>query len=376
MIPYSTPTISAREHQYVQDVLTSGLMAGNGPFCKKVERTLEALTGCSRVLLTPSGTAALEMSVLLADIKPNDEVIMPSFTFPSTASAVAARGGIPIFVDIDKTTLGLCAASTKEAISSATKAILPVHYAGSSANIVELCEIAQQHNLCVIEDAAQAINAYNSGKHLGTFGRYSALSFHNTKNISSGEGGALLLNDPRDIERAEIIQEKGTNRAAFLNGKVDKYNWQSLGSSYVLSELCAAVLYGQLEQLTDFTNNRRKYWKTYHSHLEPLETAGLIKRPFTIKENAHNAHIYYFTLTNNQDRDTVLSELASFGCQATSHFVPLHSSPAGRKFGKAHGSLETTDFTAKNLIRLPIHNHMDEAHLQLCISAVFKSLSQ
>lgn len=359
-IPFTAPTFTEREAEYVRQVIDSGQLVGGGRFTEACQAWLESNTGCGDVLLTTSCTSALEIAALLADIGPGDEVIMPSFTFVSTANAFVLRGAVPVFVDNRADTLNIDETRIEAAITPRTKAIVPVHYAGVACDMDVIGDIARRHGLMVIEDAAQGVCASYKGRALGTLSQLGSYSFHGTKNIVAGEGGALLVNDPGLIERAEIIREKGTNRQQFLLGAVDKYTWVDVGSSYVPGELAAALLLAQLEAAQSITTARLRLWNRYHRALAPLEGDGRLRRPIVPQDCAHNAHIYYVLMPDRGSRDAALKTLAAAGIGASFHFVPLHTSPAGQRFARSAGSLETTDDTAGRLLRLPLHAHMPE----------------
>jgi len=340
--------------EYLKRAHQNMVLAGDGPFTKACGEWIERKTGAQRALLTPSCTAALEMAALLMNVKPGDEIIMPSFTFVSTANAFVLRGGVPVFVDIRRDTLNIDETLIEDAITPKTKAIAPVHYAGVSCEMDTICDIAKKHGLKVIEDAAQGIMATYKGKPLGGIGDLGAFSFHETKNIISGEGGALLINDEKYIERAEIIREKGADRSRFFRGEVDKYTWQDIGSSFLPGELIAAFLWAQFEEAEQITNERLSIWQNYHQLLEPLETEGYLRRPIIPEECGHNGHIYHVLLAPKIDRGRVLERLKEAGVHAIFHYIPLHSSPAGERFGRAHGDLRNTNDLSERLIRLPL----------------------
>ena len=334
--------------------MAGAVYAGNGPFSRRCSDWLKAATGSAEVLLTPSCTAALEMCALLLDLQPGDEVILPSFTFVTSASAFALRGATLVFVDINPDTQNIDPERVAAAITKKTRAIVAVHYAGVACDMTALRGLAERHSLILIEDAAQGICARSHGRALGAIGHLGAISFHETKNVHCGEGGALLINDPRFIDRAEIIWEKGTNRNQFFRGMVDKYTWVDLGSSFLLGEISAAFLLAQLEASDTITENRRATWRRYHAALEPLARAGLLVRPCVPEYAAPNAHIYYVILSSLAERSRVISELRAKGIQAIFHYVPLHDSPAGRRFGRAVGCMDGTRRAGDCLIRLPL----------------------
>lgn len=373
-VPFSRLHTTGNELTYLQQAIESGQIAGDGAFTKRCQSWLKEHFGSQKVLLTNSCTAALEMAAILADIQPGDEVIMPSYTFVSTANAIVLRGGVPVFVDIRPDTLNLNEAQVEAAITSKTKAICPVHYAGVGCEMDEILAIANRHGLTVIEDAAQGSFAQYKGKPLGTFGNLSAFSFHATKNIVSGEGGALVINDPEMVERAEIIWEKGTNRSQFFRGEVDKYTWVDVGSSFLPSELTAAFLYSQLEQGEAITQRRLAFWNRYHWAFAKLDFEGLVKRPTVPLHCQHNAHIYYLMLDSLETRTQVLKHLKAHGIQATFHYVPLHSSPAGQKFGRAAGDLTVTNDISDRILRLPMSANMTLEEVDQIITLVFEAL--
>lgn len=353
-IPFNKPYLGGKELWYAAQAHANGMMAGDGPFTKRCHKWLEERTGSSKVLLTHSCTAALEMAALLLDIQPGDEIIMPSYTFVSTANAFVLRGGVPVFVDIREDTLNLDEHLIEAAITSRTRAIVPVHYAGVACEMDTIMSIAQRHGLKVVEDAAQGVMASYKGRALGSIGDLGAYSFHETKNVISGEGGALLVNDPAFALRAEIIREKGTDRSRFFRGEVDKYTWQEVGSSFLPGDLIAAFLWAQLEEADRITQERLTSWQRYHNLLEPLESKGVIRRPIVPDGCQHNAHMYYVLLAPELDRHKVLSEFKRHRIGSVFHYVPLHSSPAGQRYGRVHGSLAVTDDHSERLVRLPL----------------------
>lgn len=346
--------LTGKEIQYIQDVLESGHLSGDGPFTKKCSQWIQDNIGGLKVLLTHSATAALEMSALLIDIQPGDEIIMPSYTFVSTANAFVLRGGIPVFVDIRQDTLNIDETLIEQAITPKTKAIVVVHYAGVGCEMDAIMDIAKRHNLWVIEDAAHGLMARYKDKPLGTLGHLGIFSFHETKNIVSGEGGALIINDERFIKRAEIIREKGTNRSLFLRGAVDKYTWVDMGSSYLPSELIAACLMAQLESAQEITLQRLACWNQYYDFLKDYESVGILKNPYIPSDCEHNAHIYYCIFANEAIRNSILMKSQKTGMPLLSHYVPLHSSPAGLKFARSGSSLKNTETLSNRLLRLPI----------------------
>jgi dTDP-4-amino-4,6-dideoxygalactose transaminase len=354
-IPFNRPALMGRELEYIQQVLEGRHLSGDGPFTKRCSAMLEAMTGAPKALLTHSCTAALEMSALLTEVGPGDEVIMPSYTFVSTANAFVLTGATPVFVDIRDDTLNLDERLVADAVTRRTRAIVPVHYAGVACAMSELQSIADRNDLLVVEDAAQGVGARWRGKPLGTLGDLGCLSFHETKNVVSGEGGALLVNRASLIERAEIIREKGTNRSRFFRGQVDKYTWVDVGSSYLPSDILAAVLLAQLEGADALREARMAQWARYNEAFEPFERAGLLRRPFIPADCEHNAHMFYLRLRSLEERTALISALVGQGISPVFHYIPLHSSPAGRRHGRTHGdTLPVTDHVSETLVRLPL----------------------
>ncbi len=362
-----------KELWYIAQAHHKGHLAGAGDFTKQCQSWLEKRTGANKSFLTNSCTAALEMAALLTNIQPGDEVILPSYTFVSTANAFALRGAVPVFVDIRKDTLNIDENLIEAAITPLTKVIVPVHYAGVSCEMDTIMDIANRHNLLVVEDAAQGLMSSYKGHALGTIGHLGALSFHETKNIISGEGGALLVNNPDLNERAEIAWEKGTNRRQFYRGEVDKYTWVDLGSSYLPSELIAAFLFAQMEEADSITARRLSLWNTYHSVFASAEIQGKIQRPVIPDSCTHNAHMYYLLLPDSQKRDRIIKTLKQRDIHAVFHYVPLHSSPAGRKYGRCSGSMDVTDTVSQRLVRLPLWVGLEDLQGQV-IAAVLEAL--
>ncbi|WIT11321.1 dTDP-4-amino-4,6-dideoxygalactose transaminase [Paucibacter sediminis] len=353
-IPFNKPYMTGKELWYIAQAHAKGHLAGDGEFTKRCARWLEERTGARRALLTHSCTGALEMAAILADIGPGDEIIMPSYTFVSTANAFVLRGAVPVFVDIRPDTLNIDETKIEAAITPRTKAIVPVHYAGVACEMNRIMEIAQRHGLLVIEDAAQGVMSSYQGRPLGSIGHMAALSFHETKNIISGEGGALLVNDARFIERAEIIREKGTNRSQFFRGQVDKYTWTDMGSSYLPSELISAFLLAQTEEADRITQRRLMIWETYHRFLQQAELDGLLRRPTVPQGCGHNAHMYYLLLPSLARRSAFIDTLKSQGISTVFHYVPLHSAPFGLRAGRAVGEMTVTNDLSERLVRLPL----------------------
>ena len=373
MIPFNKPYMTGKELWYISQAHHRMALAGDGYFTRECHHWLEAQSGCCKALLTHSCTAALEMAAILADIAPGDEVIMPSYTFVSTANAFALRGGVPVFVDIRPDTLNIDEKLVEAAITPRTKAIVPVHYAGVSCEMDEILAIARRHQLLVIEDAAQGVMAHYKGRALGSLGDLGCYSFHETKNVIAGEGGALLVNNESVAERAEIIREKGTNRSQFFRGMVDKYTWVDVGSSYLPGELIAAFLLAQLEEAQAITTRRLKIWDTYHTAFAGLEARGLLRRPIIPAECQHNAHMYYLLVENLAVRTQLLATLKEAGVLAVFHYVPLHSSPAGVKLARASGDLPVTTEVSNQLLRLPLWLGVEEEGLQeRVVDAVYR----
>ena len=370
-IPFNWPYMTGKELYNIAESHFNGVLAGDGPFTKRCHKWLEARTGCCKALLTHSCTAALEMSALLLDIAPGDEIIMPSYTFVSTANAFVLRGGVPVFVDIREDTLNIDERLIEAAVTPRTRAIAAVHYAGVGCEMDAIMAIAARHDLKVIEDAAQGVMARYRGRALGSIGHLGAYSFHETKNVISGEGGALLVNDGGLAPRAEIIREKGTNRSQFLRGEVDKYTWQEIGSSFLPGEIVAAFLWAQLEEAESITDRRLALWRGYHRLLSPLEAQGWLRRPIIAEGCEANAHMYYVLLAPGVDRHAILEEFKRSEITALFHYVPLHSSPGGRRFGRAHGSLAVTEDISERVVRLPLWAGLEE-HDQMRVAETLR----
>lgn len=356
-IPFNRPYLTGRELSYIAEAHLNGQLAGDGEFTKRCQRWLENLGGTKKALLTHSCTAALEMAAILCDLQPGDEIIMPSYTFVSTANAFVLRGAVPVFVDIRIDTLNIDEKKIEAAITPRTKAIVPVHYAGVSCEMDTIMDIARRHSLYVIEDAAQGCMSKYKDRHLGTIGHFGCLSFHETKNIISGEGGALLINDPNMVERAEIIREKGTNRSRFIRGEVDKYTWTDVGSSFLPGEVIAAFLWAQMEEAKQITGQRLDIWSIYDTNLP--ESRPLISTPTIPNDCVHNAHMYYLINQTPRSRDDIISNLNAKGINCVFHYIPLHSSPFGRSLGRSMQPLPVTDYVSANLIRLPLWLGLD-----------------
>lgn len=353
-IPFNRPYATGAEFDYIREAIANEHVSGNGPFTRRCTDQLQQELGSDRVLLTHSCTGALEMAMLLADVVPGDEVIVPSFAFPSLPNAVALRGGVPVFVDIRADTLNLDERLVEDAITPRTRVLAPIDYAGVGCEMESFSALARAHGLVVIEDAAQGYGAFYRGAPLGALADLACLSFHETKNVMCGEGGALLVNRREWVERAEIIQEKGTDRSKFFRGEVDKYTWVDLGSSYLVSDIGAAFLWAQLEHAHEITAKRVAIWDVYHEALEDLENDGRLRRPVVPDHCSHNAHMYYVLLEPGHDRGRFAERLSEAGVGAVSHYVPLHSSAAGLRYGRVHGSMEVTEDVSERLLRLPL----------------------
>ena len=374
-ITFNRPFATGREFGYIQQAIDNLHLSGNGPFSKRCESWLEERTGCARALLTFSCTSALEMAVLLAGIGPGDEVVMPSFTFVSSASAVALRGGVPVFVDIRPDTLNIDEGAIEAALTPRTRAIMPVHYAGTACEMDSITALAADRDLLVIEDAAQGIMSTYRGRPLGAIGQLGCVSFHETKNVICGEGGALLVNESEWSERAGILHDKGTNREQFLRGQVEKYAWVDLGSSYLTSEINSAFLWAQLEDADAITEKRLAIWNGYHERFAALEEDDKLRRPVVPPNCRHNAHMYYVLVSDRAARDRLIDRLAEQRIQAVFHYVPLHSSPAGLRFGRAVAALPITDSTSDRLVRLPLWVGMGDSHIDRVVDAVISTLA-
>lgn len=373
-VPFNVPPLAGRELDYIADVMRRREFSGNGAFTARCHEWLKSRLGVAEALLTQSCTAALEMAAILAGIGPGDEVVMPSFTFVSTANAVVLRGGIPVFVDIRPDTLNIDEKLIEAAITPRTKAICAVHYAGICAEMDPICDLARRHRLVVIEDAAQALLSTYRGRPAGALGDLGCFSFHETKNVISGEGGALTVHDGAVAERAFVIWEKGTNRRAFKLGQVDKYTWIDCGSSFLPSELTAAVLYAQLEEAERFNAERLGIWSRYQAAFEDAERAGLVRRPVVPSHCAHNGHLYYLLIHDGATRDDLIRRLQADDIWAPFHYIPLHSAPAGRRYARTAGSLDITDRTSERLLRLPLHAGMQIAAADRVIERIYAHL--
>jgi dTDP-4-amino-4,6-dideoxygalactose transaminase len=369
-VPFSRPYRAPGEEQAIAEVLASGELVGGGARTAKAQTLLEELTGAHKVLLTTSGTAALEMACLLLNLEPGDEIIVPSFTFPSCANAIALRGAVPVFVDIRPDTLNIDEDLIEPAITGRTRAIMPVHYGGVGAAMDRIMTIAARHGLAVIEDAAQCIGARYRGVALGSIGDLGALSFHGSKNVSCAEGGALLVKNPEMAERAEILWEKGTNRSQFVRGRIDKYRWVDIGSSFLPSEITAALLLSQLMELETITAKRRAIWDRYNSAFADLAADGAFRGLYMPQDRDPNGHVFAILLPALEIRDDLLQTLKGRGIFSNFHFVPLHSAPAGLRYGRAHGTMTNTDELSTRLLRLPLYTDLDPADQDYVIDNV------
>jgi len=362
-IPFNKPFIIGKELEYIKDAIDREIIKGDGFYSKKCHEYFEKTFDTKKALLTHSCTAALEMAAILINTQKDDEIIMPSYTFVSTANAFVLRGGRPVFIDIREDTKNINEKLIEQHITSRTKAICVVHYAGVACDMNEIMRISKKYKIPVIEDAAQAIFSTYKGRHLGTIGDIGCFSFHETKNIISGEGGAIFINNKKYISRAEIIREKGTNRSVFFRGEVDKYTWCDIGSSFLPSDLTAAFLYAQLEKKDEIYEKRMSVWNFYHQLFEKFENLSLIKRPIIPKGNSHNAHMYYIIFRNIKERTDFISFLKNRGINSVFHYIPLHSSPAGKQFGISPSNMETTNRISDTLVRMPMYYNISDEEL-------------
>jgi dTDP-4-amino-4,6-dideoxygalactose transaminase len=375
VIPFNRPHVTGAELGFINEAIQAGHLSGNGAFTARCDAWLENTTGARRALLTHSGTAALEMCALLSGVGSGDEIILPSFTFVTTASAFVLRGATPVFTEIRADTLNIDEARIEEAITQRTKAIVAVHYAGVGCAMDVITAIGARHDLLVVEDAAQGVMASYQGRALGAIGELGALSFHETKNIIAGEGGALLVSDERLVARADVVLEKGTNRRQFARGEVDKYSWVDLGSSFLPSEINAAFLWAQMQEAEAITARRLEIWRRYHAAFADLEKLERVRRPIVPADCVHNAHMYYLLTPGKVERTRLIEELAARQIQAVFHYVPLHSSVAGRRFGRSAGSLSITDDVSERLVRLPLWYDMDDHQIDRVVAAVSGALA-
>ena len=376
MILFNVPPYTGRENEYVNNAIMSHKICGDGNYTKKCNEWLEKNTGTGKALLTTSCTHATEMAALLADIHVGDEVIMPSYTFVSTADAFVLRGATPVFVDIRPDTMNINEELIEDAVTEKTKAIVPVHYAGVCCDMDRIMDIAERHSLMVIEDAAQAIQSTYRGKSAGTFGQFGCLSFHETKNFSMGEGGALLIRDEEYIEKAEIIREKGTDRSKFHRGQVDKYTWVDYGSSYLPSELNAAYLYAELEDADNIFNNRMNSWNMYMELLQPLADKGCIELPYIPKECTHNAHMFYIKLKDIDERTRFINHMKENDVMTVFHYIPLHTAPAGIRYARFHGEDKYTTKESERLVRLPLYYGLKPEQVKYICESVGKFFNE
>lgn len=370
MINFNVPPFTGKEMDYIKIAIENEKICGDGQFTKKCNAWIEERTDTSKALLTTSCTHALEMSALLSDIQPGDEVIMPSFTFVSTADAFVLRGATVVFVDIRPDTMNIDETKIEAAITDKTKAIVPVHYAGVACEMDAIMDIAKRHNLIVVEDAAQGVMSTYKGKALGAIGDYGCFSFHETKNYSMGEGGALLIQNPDMIEAAEIIREKGTDRSKYFRGQIDKYTWQNFGSSYLPSDMNAAYLWAQLELADEINNARLHVWNRYYEGLKTLADAGKIELPVIPEGCVHNAHMFYIKAKNLEERTALIDHLKANDILAVFHYIPLHSAPAGLKYGRFHGEDIYTTKESERLCRLPMYYRLQDEQVDYIISKV------
>jgi len=371
MIPFNAPPVVGSELEYMQSAMASGKLCGDGGFTRRCQQWMEQRFGCKKVLLTPSCTASLEMAALLINIQPGDEVIMPSYTFVSTANAFVLRGATIVFVDIRPDTLNIDESKIEAAITEKTRAIVPVHYAGVACEMDAIMALAAKHQLFVIEDAAQGVMSRYKGRALGTIGHIGCFSFHETKNYTAGgEGGATLINDAALVERAEIIREKGTNRSQFFRGQVDKYTWRDIGSSYLMADLQAAYLWAQLEAAERVNQQRLRLWQRYYDALQPLAAQGRLQLPSLPDACEHNAHMFYIKLRDSDDRQALISWMKEAEILTVFHYIPLHSSPAGQQFGRFHGEDRFTTVESERLLRLPLFYNLTDNNQNTVISSL------
>lgn len=375
MIPFNKPSITEKEIDNMMDCLKNSKICGDGNYTKLVNKWFKDKID-AEFLLTTSGTASLEMAALLCDLKPGDEVIVPSYTFVSTVNAFALRGAIPVFVDIDPRTMNIDADKIEEKITERTKAIFPIDYAGVVCEMDKIMEIAKKYNLIVVEDAAQAVGSYYKGKPAGTQADYGCYSFHETKNYVMGEGGGIVVKAHDDYLNAEIIREKGTNRSQFMKGYVDKYTWHAIGSSYLPSDILAALLYGQLERFDEIMNKRMRIWNKYHEFLKVYEEQGKVVRPYIPEYCQHNAHMYYMILPTAEKRDEMIQYLKDNEIMAPFHYIPLHLSPVGEKYGYKKGDLPCTEEYASRLIRLPLYADMKDEEVEKVCKVLKKKFGE
>ena len=381
-IPFNRPYLTGKEIEYISDAIEGSQrgssISGDGPYTYKVQELLEDRFGAKKALLTTSCTSAIELATHLLNLRPGDEVILPSFTFVSTANPIVIAGAKPVFAEISEDTCNIDPDDIRKKITPKTKAIYPVHYGGVACPMDEIMEIAREYDLKVVEDAAQGVNAKYKNRYLGTIGDFGCYSFHETKNYTCGEGGALLINskDKSIFERAEIIREKGTNRSKFFRGEVDKYTWVDIGSSYLPSDILAAFLYAQLEMLDEIKEKRMRIWEGYYSELKPFEKKGLLRLPFVPEYAEHNAHIFYILLNTASERDAIMEKLKLNGIHAVFHYLPLHTSPMGQRMGYKLGDLTSTEGVSERILRLPIHAEMKRNEAIEVLDSLFKYITE
>ncbi|MGF6560533.1 dTDP-4-amino-4,6-dideoxygalactose transaminase [Erwinia aphidicola] len=376
MIPFNAPPVVGTELEYMQSAMGSGKLCGDGGFTRRCQQWMEQRFASRKVLLTPSCTASLEMAAILIDIQPGDEVIMPSYTFVSTANAFVLRGATIVFVDVRPDTMNIDESLIEAAITDKTKAIVPVHYAGVACEMDTIMALAKKHQLWVVEDAAQGVMSTYKGRALGSIGHIGCFSFHETKNYTAGgEGGATLVNDASLVERAEIVREKGTNRSQFFRGQVDKYTWRDIGSSYLMADLQAAYLWAQLESAERINQQRLRLWQNYHDALQPLAACGRIELPVIPANCEHNAHMFYLKLRDQDDRSALISWLKEAEILAVFHYIPLHSSPAGLRFGRFHGTDRATQTESERLLRLPLFYNLSDNNQKTVIGSLLSYFS-
>lgn len=370
MVSFTKPSITELEKKYILDALNNSKLCGDGKYTKKCNEWFKDKCSINNLLLTTSGSHALDLAAIIADLKEGDEVIVPSYTFVSTANAFMLRGAKPIFIDIDEKTMNIDANLIEEKITPKTKAIFPVHYAGVACDMDKIMEIAKKYNLKVIEDAAQGVLAYYKDKPLGTIGDFGCFSFHETKNYIMGEGGAIIVKNDKDFLKAEIVREKGTNRSQFIRGVVDKYTWHEIGSSYLPSDILAALLFAQLERADEIMQKRMHIWNTYNNSFEELEKHGKLIRPFIPEYAKHNAHMYYMILSDGKTRNMVMDKLKQKEISSVFHYIPLHTSPLGKKLGYKEGDLPKTEEYSARLLRLPLYADMTEEDIETVIKEI------
>ncbi|WP_336798290.1 dTDP-4-amino-4,6-dideoxygalactose transaminase [Erwinia aphidicola] len=376
MIPFNAPPVVGTELEYMQSAMGSGKLCGDGGFTRRCQQWMEQRFASRKVLLTPSCTASLEMAAILIDIQPGDEVIMPSYTFVSTANAFVLRGATIVFVDVRPDTMNIDESLIEAAVTDKTKAIVPVHYAGVACEMDTIMALAKKHQLWVVEDAAQGVMSTYKGRALGSIGHIGCFSFHETKNYTAGgEGGATLVNDASLVERAEIVREKGTNRSQFFRGQVDKYTWRDIGSSYLMADLQAAYLWAQLESAERINQQRLRLWQNYHDALQPLAARGRIELPVIPANCEHNAHMFYLKLRDQDDRSALISWLKEAEILAVFHYIPLHSSPAGLRFGRFHGTDRATQTESERLLRLPLFYNLSDNNQKTVIGSLLSYFS-